>query len=418
MKQKIAFLIGGAFFLLAANLFIMPEYTLAGVLEDLNNQIDQKRQALLDQQNKIDQYNKQINEKQGQAATIENELSLLSTNIDKTQAEIDANGRKIDLLKSEIDKTNLEIEAKEKDIAKEKQLLAAFIIDLAKRDQENPIEIWLKNNSFSDFLDQSAYIQNLQKQGQTTLDQIQALKGDLEWKNQTLGAQKDEVTALQKQLKAQEANLEAQQSSKQEFLEQTHNDEQTYQNLLKESKAEIEQENADIADIQRQIKEEEERQRQNSSTEKSSPFDSLDPSLDAVFNWPVAPLRGISTHFCDPGYPFKYLYPNGCHPGLDIPAAQGTPIKAAAAGVVMKTRFTGTTQYQYIIIQHNGGWTTIYGHMSSFAVNVGDEVSAGQTIGTSGGRPGSIGSGTSSGAHLHFETRKNGVAIDPMKVLP
>ncbi len=418
MKHARASLIGGILFFLAASLFSIPHEASAGTLDDLNNQIDQKRQALLDQQNKIDQYNKQISEKQGQAATIENEISLLSTNIDKTQAEIDANAKKIDLLKSEIDKTNLEISAKEKDIAKEKQLLAAFIVDLAERDQENPIEIWLKNNSFSDFLNESAYVQDLQKQGQTTLDQVQSLKADLEWKNQTLGAQKDEVTALQKQLKDQEAALESQQASKQEFLDQTHNDEQTYQNLLKESKAEVDQENADIADIQRQIKEEEERQRQNSSSGQTSPLDSIDPNGDAIFSWPVQPLRGISTRFCDPGYPFKYLYPNGCHPGLDIPTPQGTQIAAAAAGVILKVRYTGTTQYQYAIILHDGGWTTIYGHMTSFAVNVGDRVSAGQTIGTSGGRPGSIGSGTSSGAHLHFETRKNGVAIDPMKVLP
>ena len=65
----------------------------------------------------------------------------------------------------------------------------------------------------------------------------------------------------------------------------------------------------------------------------------------------------------------------------------------------------------YVIIQHDGTYSTVYGHMQSLAVSEGDYVSAGQTIGYVGT------TGFSTGYHLHFEIRVNGSRVDPMNYL-
>lgn len=405
---------GKAFFLalllMGASLF--PLVVGASIIDDLNSQIDERRRSVQDHDDKIKKFEEDIDAKQQQAASIENQVEILSKNIDKTQAEIDSNNKKIELTQTEIEKTNLEIKLREEEIIQQKKILLAFIVELSKRDEENPIEIWLKNNSFSDFLDQSQYIENLQKKGQETLDDIEKLKDDLDWKKQTLKADEDQLEDFKKELKGKQVTLETQKGEKEEFLDQTKSDEKSYQDLLKQAKEEQDQVNREIANIEQQIRNE---ANQNSGNGGSS---LVNPNKDAIFSWPVSPLRGISTRFCDPTYPFKYLYPDGCHPGIDVPAPQGSALRAAANGVVRYRKFTGTSSYQYMILQHDGGWTTVYGHMTSFSVGVGDYVRSGDVIGTTGGARGSVGSGVSSGPHLHFESRRNGLAVDPVRVLP
>jgi murein DD-endopeptidase MepM/ murein hydrolase activator NlpD len=99
------------------------------------------------------------------------------------------------------------------------------------------------------------------------------------------------------------------------------------------------------------------------------------------------------------------------HAGIDIGAGMGAPIRAAKSGTVI---FSGV-QNGYgnvIIIEHGGGFTTLYGHMSRRAASDGDEVSAGDLIGYVGS------TGHSTGPHLHFETRVNGSPQNPRRYLP
>ncbi|MBV9791667.1 MAG: M23 family metallopeptidase [Chloroflexi bacterium] len=81
----------------------------------------------------------------------------------------------------------------------------------------------------------------------------------------------------------------------------------------------------------------------------------------------------------------------------------GDAVIASAGGRVTTVRNLGDTSYgRYIIIDHGGGWTTLYAHLSEFAVSQGQNVSMGQRIGSVGN------SGGSSGPHLHYEQRLNG----------
>ncbi len=95
------------------------------------------------------------------------------------------------------------------------------------------------------------------------------------------------------------------------------------------------------------------------------------------------------------------------HGGIDIAAPYGTPIKAAADGVVSKAGWNNGGYGYLVVVSHGNGVETYYGHCSSIAVAAGQKVSAGQVLSYVGS------TGDSSGNHLHFEVRVNGVRQNP-----
>jgi lipoprotein NlpD len=100
------------------------------------------------------------------------------------------------------------------------------------------------------------------------------------------------------------------------------------------------------------------------------------------------------------------------HDGIDIAAPKGTPVLAAEKGKVIYSD-DGISGYgNLIIIQHEGGFHSVYGHNARNRVDVDDVVSKKQVIAEVGN------TGRSGGYHLHFEIRKNQRAVDPMKYLP
>ena len=138
------------------------------------------------------------------------------------------------------------------------------------------------------------------------------------------------------------------------------------------------------------------------------------PASALGFQWPV--IGHVSAGFHNVSYQKYFGVP---HLGVDIVVPMRTSVRSAAGGIVFLVRDGGETGYSYVLIGHRGGFATLYGHLSGFAVQAGDEVMAGQTIGYSGGEPGAYGAGPmTTGAHLHFEVIQNGVNVDPMSVLP
>jgi murein DD-endopeptidase MepM/ murein hydrolase activator NlpD len=95
------------------------------------------------------------------------------------------------------------------------------------------------------------------------------------------------------------------------------------------------------------------------------------------------------------------------HEGIDITASTGTPIWAAAAGTVIHAGWLGGYG-NLVVVDHGDGLATAYAHASSILVSVGQSVAQGETIALVGS------TGDSSGPHLHFEVRVNGVAVDPL----
>jgi murein DD-endopeptidase MepM/ murein hydrolase activator NlpD len=101
----------------------------------------------------------------------------------------------------------------------------------------------------------------------------------------------------------------------------------------------------------------------------------------------------------------------GWHRGVDIVATEGTPIYAVAAGVVVVSGIE--PRYGLVVkIEHDHGFMTVYAHNLANSVEVGHRVAAGQEIGNVGQ------TGRASGAHLHFEIRHEGRAVNPLYLLP
>lgn len=94
------------------------------------------------------------------------------------------------------------------------------------------------------------------------------------------------------------------------------------------------------------------------------------------------------------------------HTGLDLATSSGTPIKAAASGTVTYAGYKGSYG-NLMVITHQNGVQTYYGHCSQLFLSAGSTVSQGQSIGTVGS------TGNSTGPHLHFEVRVNGIAYNP-----
>jgi murein DD-endopeptidase MepM/ murein hydrolase activator NlpD len=95
------------------------------------------------------------------------------------------------------------------------------------------------------------------------------------------------------------------------------------------------------------------------------------------------------------------------HKGIDIKVYIGDTIRAAFSGKVRIVRYEAGGYGKYVVIRHNNGLETVYGHMSAWLVDENQNVRAGEPIGLGGN------TGRSTGSHLHFETRLCGMAINP-----
>ena len=99
------------------------------------------------------------------------------------------------------------------------------------------------------------------------------------------------------------------------------------------------------------------------------------------------------------------------HSGVDLAVAEGTPVYAADNGKVIVAEDSGNGYGNYIIIDHQNGFKTLYGHNSELLVSVGDIVAKGDKIALSGN------TGNSTGPHLHFEVHVNDEKVDPQQYL-
>lgn len=277
-----------------------------------------------------------------------------------------------------------------------------------KNDQKNYLEVLAENQSFSEVFDQMQYVENLQGDLQNTLNQVQKLKAELENQKNQQEAKKLDEEKSKSDLANMQASLEEQMNGKELLLSETSNSEKQFQNWLLESKYEEDQLNAVIADLDRTIRQKLE------ESDKSFSIDETHPGAVAL-SWPVDHSRGLSATFHDPDYPFRYLFE---HPAVDIRAYQGTPVAAAAPGYVAKVQNGGKTGYSYIMIIHANGISTVYGHISKLMVQEDTYVTRGQIVGLSGGMPGTSGAGPyTTGPHLHFEVRLDGIPVNPLDYL-
>src|SRR5690625_3400628 len=163
---------------------------------------------------------------------------------------------------------------------------------------------------------------------------------------------------------------------------------------------------------ERRKREAEVQQQQGASTAAKSPSPSTSSDLNAGgsgdLSWPTS--GRISSY-----YGYRSFNGGGKHYGIDIANSTGTPVSAAASGIVTRADYSPSYGNVIYIYHAELNLTTVYAHLNSISVEYGDKVSSGQGIGTVGN------TGNSFGAHLHFETHYGGWSyhggVDPMQFL-
>ncbi len=374
------------------------------LLQDLKKEITEKEHELETLSESTKAYEQKIEDARSQGASLRSQLGLIDNQVTKLELDIKTTQVTIDKAKLEIESLEYQIHNEESTINAQKDQLREYIKLINKEDQKNLLEVLLVNDSFADFFRQLNYIEEIQADLKQSIDRVKLLRDSLEIKKVDMENYQRTLEASKKELEDRQLRLKEQLVAKESLLFQTKSSEIRYQNLLAESIQMQREVDSSIQNITQEI------QRKIINLRSGS----TDPATTLVY-WPVDPSRGITTYFNDPTYPFRHLFE---HSALDIRAYQGTPLRAPADAYVARAQDNGYG-YSYITLVHDNGLSSVFGHVSRIDVTHDQFVKAGDIVGLSGGRPGTRGAGNlTTGPHLHFEVRLNGIPVDPLLYLP
>jgi murein DD-endopeptidase MepM/ murein hydrolase activator NlpD len=368
---------------------------------DINNQLKDKRSKISDLKRQVQIYQGNIDKKQQEASSLGNELLILENEMDKNQLNIEMVSDEIEQAGLEIQQAQVKIKETEDSMDSQKEKLGEFIRQIYINDQANYLQILLENNSFSEFFEQVKYLELSQTELNKSLTKIEILGEELGAQKASIENNKKRLEELKNDLEGQKAILLEQKDAKQTLVDQTRLSEEKFQTLLDQARGEQGQIDSDIVTLEKTLK------------EKLDLMPKRNGEVSLM--WPVDASRGISAYFHDPGYPFRYVFE---HPAIDIRAYQGTPVKAAEDGYVARAKNAGMG-YSYVMLLHDNNLATVYGHLSRISISEDTYVKKGQIIGLSGGSPGTPGAGPlTTGPHLHFEVRLNGIPVNALNYLP
>ncbi|MGP8320888.1 MAG: murein hydrolase activator EnvC family protein [Methanosarcinaceae archaeon] len=371
-------------------------------VKELNSAIKSNKNKIKEIKKKQDLYSKNIKNKQNEKANLINQLDILENRLAKANLDIESVEIDINRTNLEIQKTDLEIKYSNEKLKKEKTHIASILKLMYKNSKVGTLEILLINDSLVDFLNQAKHLENINKELSSSLDKLKKYQKKLKDGKEELEHKDKELLVLKENLKNKKKSLKDEQNNKNFIVDQVKNSEKKYQKLLADAKQEQNKATSEIVSLEKTV-------RQKIANSNNTKLEFNDNGLI----WPVT-KNFITAYFHDPDYPFRYLFE---HSGIDIRAAQGQAMKAAASGYVAIAKDAGK-KYSYIMIIHGNGLSTVYGHVSKIYVKEDEYVIQGQTIGLVGGTPGTKGAGlTTTGPHLHFEVRLNGIPVNPLEYL-
>jgi murein DD-endopeptidase MepM/ murein hydrolase activator NlpD len=370
----------------------------------INQDINEKRSEIQDLKRQIGVYQKNISAKQRELNSLSNQVSTLNQSIAKINLEIEKINLEVETLNLKMENTELKIQAKEKEIGDQKEVVAEVIRTLHREQQKSSLlEVLILNDSFSDFMSELEQLEDMQDVLVGGVEELNTVKMALHSDRGSLEEERIELDTLKGVLDNKIGSLDTQKSAKYNLLTLTAGQESKYQELLQQAREEQEQVNNDIVYLEKIAREKLNRQLKLEAIESDG------------LMWPVA-SRIVTAYFHDPDYPYRYIFE---HNAIDIASPQGSPIRAAESGYVARAKDGGKTGYSYIMIVHADGMSTVYGHVNRMNIAEDQFVSKGQVIGYSGGMPGTRGAGPfSTGPHLHFELRINGVPVNALNYLP
>lgn len=412
-------------------------------LEEIKQKISDNFETYEETGKSVEEYEKILASLRVKVLTIEGQIKNIETQIKISEERIQQTKFSIEKKKIDIAQIMDKINYAKTELATQHTLVNNYIRYLWEEEQKyratgeqdlSLIRLMLADTStFSNAMRSIDYFEIVEKSQRKIFQKLEITNNELQLQELKLREEKAKLAKLNSIQRKQLQTLEVEKASKQSLLAQTEGEEEKYQQLLEESYAQqLEsyreilhlRDNKQFIEDQLKIFENETLFQQVRSVlsdqfnKDSDPYDLSkisDDSFFKVLSWPVTPSLGLSAHFDDNNY--KNIY-RVDHHAIDIPVYQGTAIRAPANGYVVKVVDNGLG-YSYMIIAHAGGLSTLFGHMSGFAVEQGALVHRGDVIGYTGGQPGTKGAGMrTTGPHLHFETHLNGKRMDPLQFLP
>ncbi len=316
----------------------------------------------------------------------------LQEQIDTVQRQIDLYNAQIDDLQDKIDDLEDEKAEREADLEKRKNTFLARIRAMYLSGGDTALTVLLSADDFADYLYQSELLATVTEYDNREMDQLRL---DI-----------DEIAAIEEEVAAEQAEVESLKASVDEKRAELNENMKTLDAVIDKLQEKQNDLQFDVDQYQEQIDALEEKiaaaaeAAREQSVEESIHYDG------SQFIWPTPGFYYISSNY---GYRWGRL-----HKGCDIAGSNiyGTPIVAAADGVVSLVDYNDGGYGYYVMINHGNSdgdnYVTRYGHMSAQAAYEGQHVSAGDVIGYVGS------TGRSTGPHCHFEIRVNGSAQNPL----
>ena len=367
----------------------MAAETDAGELQDTLSDLNSRYEELEKEQQQIqEQINSTQDEKEKQLA--------IKQQIDQ---QIDLTRGQLAVLEEQIGLMEQSIAEKEDAISDQQMEIEDGMTQFEKRIRANymagdatPLALILGAENFSEALTRSRLVSAIAQRDQELIDQLLEDKASIQDELDEIEEEKLQLEAAKQQQAAKQAQLDGQLQSTNQQIQDISLLEQQYLANQQENARMLQQIQAEIDQIYQQI--------QWQEGEYSG----------GQMQWPVPGYSQITSYY---GWRFNNT---DFHTGIDISGSgvYGKNIVAAADGTVAYVQLTyvqGVGYGKYLIIDHGGGISTLYGHTSAINVSVGDKVTRGQAIAQVGS------TGWSTGPHLHFEVRVNGAHTNPLTYL-
>ena len=319
--------------------------------------------------------------------------NLLDQQISNTASQIQNVESQIANYASLITQTEAELADAE---AREAAQYELFCQRVRAMEEQGTVDYWsvlFRASSFSDLLGRLDIINEIMDYDQRVIQDLKRLQVEIAEKKATLEASKAESEAAKTELVAIKKELDGQRTEANRLIQEIKNNESEYRSAVKDLEREEEEILAMI------LKKSQELAAQQAAQGKPS------QSSSGGYIWPVD-SRYITSTVGGRTSPGGVGSTN--HKGTDIGRVGYTSsIYASKAGTVIVSQYSSSYGH-YVVVSHGSGNTTLYGHMSSRKVTVGQYVNQGDVLGITGS------TGNSTGPHLHFEITENGVRINPL----
>ena len=330
-----------------------------------------------------------IDELEGQHADLMEQKTALDNQNEVYRQEIELIEEQVELYTALVEQKEREVEQATADENEQLANYRRHVRAMEENGRFSYLSILFGSRSLGELLSNLDMIGEIMEADQRSYEQYTAAREESERIQAEYELMLTDLGEKQAELEDEKAALEAQIEEAQQLIVQLEAQLETDRAAYEEQLA---KEQALESEIQNMIAELERQEAANSIVSTGTyiwPLPGYSPG--SAYGWRKHPIWGDMRF----------------HHGEDIGAPTGVPILAADSGIATVIPNNGDGYGNYVIINHGGGRTTLYAHMSAFAISNGQSVTQGQTIGYVGS------TGNSTGPHLHFEVRVNGASTDP-----